>query len=183
MRHQLGRFFSSIPVMIGLTIAAPMMTARAADITVTMSRATQDGTGASLGTVVISDTDGGASFKLSLHGLVPGPHGFQVHENDNCGPTFISGIRIPAGAAGGHFDPDLTGKHLGPLGDGHLGDLPVLDVEPNGTANQTLIAPRIKDINVLKGHALVIHTGGDNYKDTPNLDGGGGGRFACGLIE
>lgn len=178
MRHQIGRLVSAIPVMMAL-----MASARAADITVTMLKATQDGTGASLGTVVISDTDAGASFKLSLHGLVPGSHGFQVHENDNCGPTFISGIRIPAGAAGAHFDPDNTGKHLGPLGDGHLGDLPVLTVAPDGTAKETLTAPRIKDIDVLKGHALVIHTGGDNYKDSPNLDGGGGGRFACGVIE
>jgi len=164
----------------GMTLTAP---ARADELTVTMHKVTQDGTGDAIGTVTISSTDGGASFKLDLHGLPSGPHGFHVHENDNCGPTMMSGVRIPAGAAGGHLDPDYTGKHEGPAGQGHLGDLPVLDAAANGTATQTLVAPRIKDIGILKKRALIIQTGGDNYSDTPNRDGGGGGRFACGEIE
>jgi Cu-Zn family superoxide dismutase len=152
-------------------------------LTVTMHKATQDGTGEALGTVVISATKDGATFNLHLHGLPPGPHGFHVHENANCSPTFLYGVRIPAGAAGGHFDPDETGKHAGPMGDGHLGDLPVLEVQSDGTATRTLTAPRIKSIDVLRGHSLIIHIGGDNYSDSPSLLGGGGGRLACGLVE
>jgi Cu-Zn family superoxide dismutase len=167
-------------LVVTLLLAATQ--ARADDITVKMSKATQNGAGDAIGTVTISDTDKGATFKLALHGLPPGTHGFHVHENGNCGPTIYSGILIPAGAAGGHFDPDHTGKHLGPNGEGHLGDLPVMEVETDGTTSQTLTAPRIKDIDDLKGRALVINVGGDNYKDTPLLDGGGGGRIACGLI-
>jgi Cu-Zn family superoxide dismutase len=167
-------------LVVTLLLAATQ--ARAEDITVKMLKATQSGTSDSIGTVTISDTDKGATFKLSLHGLPPGTHGFHVHENGNCGPTFYSGILIPAGAAGGHFDPDHTGKHLGPTGDGHLGDLPVMEVEATGTTDQTLTAPRIKAIEDLKGRSLVINVGGDNYKDTPLLDGGGGGRIACGVI-
>ncbi len=34
------------------------------------------------------------------------------------------GKAVAAGAAGGHYDPQHTGKHEGPLGAGHLGDLP-----------------------------------------------------------
>jgi Cu-Zn family superoxide dismutase len=175
--------------LVGGSILATMMAAGAgapslaADITVKMLKATQDGTGESLGTVTISDSDAGASFKLALHGLAPGQHGFHVNENDNCGPTRMNGVRIPAGAAGGHYDPDFTGKHAGPLGDGHLGDLPVIEAEKDGSATETVVAPRIKDIETLKGHALIIQIGGDNYKDTPYLGGGGGGRFACGSIE
>jgi len=157
--------------------------ARAADITVKMFKATPNGTGDALGTVTISDTDKGASFKLALHGLPPGTHGFHVHENGTCGPTIYTGILIPAGAAGGHYDPDHTGKHLGPNGEGHLGDLPVLEIDGKGAADQTLLAPRIKNIGDLKGLSLVINIGGDNYSDTPRLDGGGGGRIACGLIQ
>jgi Cu-Zn family superoxide dismutase len=92
-------------------------------------------------------------------------------------------VRIPGGAAGSHLDPDHTGKHEGPSGAGHLGDLPVLDVQADGTANQTLTAPRLKNVDVLKGRALMIHAGGDNYADAPAQLGGGGGRFACGVIE
>jgi Cu-Zn family superoxide dismutase len=171
--------------LVGLILLATIITppARAADLTVTMNKATQDGTGVSLGTIIISDTDGGAAFKLALHGLPPGPHGFMVHENANCGPTFLNGIRIPGGAAGGVLDPDNVGKHAGPMGDGYLGDLPLIVVDPDGTAKQTLTAPRIKSTDVLKGHALIIHTGGDNYSDSPSLLGGSGGRISCGLVE
>jgi Cu-Zn family superoxide dismutase len=168
-----------------LAVLATMtaLPALAADLTVTMRKATQDGTGESLGTIIVAAGADGATFKLNLHGLPPGPHGFHVHQNANCGPTFLNGVRIPAGAAGSHLDPDETGKHEGPMGEGHLGDLPVLDVEANGTATQTLTAPRIKSTDTLKGHALIIHIGGDNYSDSPSLLGGGAGRFACGLVE
>jgi Cu-Zn family superoxide dismutase len=175
----------AIATALGLTVlfAAIAVPARAAEVTVTMKRATQDGTGDSLGTITILSSDVGATFQLDLHGLPPGMHGFHVHENDNCGPTFMGGVRIPAGAAGDHFDPANTGKHAGPLGDGHLGDLPVIEVGASGTAKQAVTAPRVKDIEALKKHALVIQIGGDNYSDSPARDGGGGGRFACGVIE
>jgi Cu-Zn family superoxide dismutase len=179
MKHSSGTALCLM--MMATAIALPAL---AADLTVTMRKATQDGTSDALGTVTITaDATTGASFKLNLHGLPPGPHGFQVHENANCGPTMMFGVRIPAGAAGDHFDPDNTGVHQGPMGEGHLGDLPVLVVAADGTANQTLVAPRIKNPDILKGHALIIHIGGDNYSDSPARGGGGGGRFACGLAE
>jgi len=59
----------------------------------------------------------------------------------------------------------------------------VIEVGAGGTAKQVLTAPRIRDIEVLKKHALIIQIGGDNYSDSPARDGGGGGRFACGVIE
>lgn len=173
---------SGIMYLAALTMAVALP-ARAADLTVTMLKATQDGTGAALGTIVVSTSDAGAAFKLNLHGLPPGAHGFIVHENANCSPTFLNGVRIPAGAAGGPLDPDETYKHAGPAGDGYLGDLPVLTVDAAGTTTQTVVAPRIKDLTVLKGHALIIHIGGDNYSDSPSLMGGTGGRLACGLVE
>ncbi|MDR3534715.1 MAG: superoxide dismutase [Cu-Zn] SodC [Rhodopila sp.] len=178
MKHPIG--YTLCLALMASAIALPTM---AADLTVKMQKAIQDGTGEDLGTITIANSSGGATFKLDLHGLPPGPHGFHVHENANCGPTLLNGVRIPAGAAGSHFDPEHTGKHEGPTGEGHLGDLPVLDVAANGTASQTLTAPRIKDIDTLKGHSLIIHIGGDNYSDTPSVLGGGGGRFACGVIE
>ena len=185
MKHSTG---CSLTLM-AMTMALPALVvslarpAMAADTTVTMHKATQEGPGESVGTIVISSAADGVSLKLDLHGLPPGPHGFHVHENGSCGPTMMNGTRIPGGAAGGHFDPDHANKHEGPAGAGHMGDLPLLTAEPDGTATQTLTAPRIKDISVLKGHALMIHQGGDNYADTPSPLGGGGGRFACGVVE
>jgi Cu-Zn family superoxide dismutase len=177
MQHPVRGWFGS--AVIAMAFAAPAM---AADITVQMHKATQDGTGESIGTVTISETDAGTALKLDLHGLPPGQHGFHVHENANCGPTLLNGVRIPAGAAGSHLDPEHTGKHQGPMGEGHLGDLPAIEADASGKAAATLVAGRIKDLDTLKGHALIIHAGGDNYQDSPLPLGGGGSRFACGTI-
>jgi len=85
-------------------------------------------------------------------------------------------------AAGGHLDPAKTGKHLGPYGDGHLGDLPPLVVDADGTAMLPVLAPRLK-VKDLKGRSIMIHAGGDNYSDQPKPLGGGGARVACGVIK
>jgi len=61
--------------------------------------------------------------------------------------------------------------------------LPVLEVLPDGSVTKTLIAPRIMDIELLRGHTLMIHAGGDNYSDEPAPLGGGGVRIACGVIR
>jgi Cu-Zn family superoxide dismutase len=178
MKHPIG-------TAIGLTLvlSAIASPAWAADLTVTMRKATQDGTSDTLGTITVTASSAGATFELDLHGLPPGLHGFHVHENDTCGPTMMGGIRIPAGAAGDHLDPDNIGKHTGPLGDGHLGDLPLIEAGTNGIAKLSVTAPRIKDIEVLHKRSLVIQIGGDNYGDSPARNGGGGGRFACGVIQ
>jgi len=57
-----------------------------------------------------------------------------------------------------------------------------LDVAADGTARANLTAPRIKDVSVLKGKALILHAGGDTYSEPPP-NGGGGARFACGVLE
>jgi Cu-Zn family superoxide dismutase len=179
MKHPAG-YALCLTLVAAMAVAVPAL---AADITVVMRKVTQEGTSTDIGTIVISGSEAGATLKLNLHGLPPGPHGFHVHENGNCSPTLMNGTRIPGGAAGSHLDPDHTYEHEGPTGEGHLGDLPVLVAEPDGTATQTLTAPRIKDIDALKLRALVIHAGGDTYSDSPNPLGGGGGRIACGVIE
>jgi Cu-Zn family superoxide dismutase len=55
-------------------------------------------------------------------------------------------------------------------------------VAADGTVKASLTAPRIKDVTALRGHALMLHAGGDNYTDTPPL-GGGGARLACGVLN
>jgi Cu-Zn family superoxide dismutase len=156
--------------------------ATATELRAEMHRATPSGPGDAVGTVTIADGPQGAVVKANLKGLPPGPHGFHVHENGSCQPATANGETVPAGAAGGHFDPHDTGTHAGPQGDGHLGDLPVLRVAANGEATETLTTPRIKDVSVLRGKALMIHAGGDTYSDQPAL-GGGGARLACGVLQ
>lgn len=155
----------------------------AAEAHATMRLATPAGVGEPVATVTISDSTGGAVFKLALKGLPPGTHGFHVHERGSCDASMANGQPVPAGAAGGHLDPAGTGKHEGPSGSGHLGDLPAVQVASDGTADETLTAPRITDVSALKGRALMIHVGGDTYSDQPLPLGGGGARLACGAIE
>ena len=75
-----------------------------------------------------------------------------------------------------------TGVHEGPHGNGHLGDLPLLTVDPDGTATTITWAPR-PTLQQLKRTSIMVHAKGDNFSDTPVSLGGGGGRLACGILQ
>jgi Cu-Zn family superoxide dismutase len=100
----------------------------------------------------------------------------------NCGPAMKDGKMQAGLAAGGHYDPHATGKHEGPKGDGHRGDLPVLNVDAKGNATEMMHAFRLS-VEAVRGRAFVIHEGGDNYSDQPKPLGGGGARIACGVVS
>lgn len=163
-----------------LGLAAPAL---ADGITIPMALATKDGSADKIGQVSVSQTNYGLVFTPELEGLKPGIHGFHVHEKPDCDPAEKEGKVTPAGAAGGHLDPEKTGKHGFPWGDGHLGDLPALYVGADGTATTPVLAPRLKSLDQVRGRALMIHEGGDNHSDHPEPLGGGAGRIACGVIE
>ena len=146
-----------------------------------MHALTAEGLGARIGTVRVTETSYGTLFTPDLVNLAPGLHGFHLHTEGNCGPGEKGGKMVPGLAAGGHYDPAGTGKHKGPYGDGHLGDLPALYVDEKGRAAHPVLAPRVK-LADLKGRALIIHAGGDNYSDQPDPMGGGGARVACGVF-
>lgn len=156
--------------------------AQAASEKVEMKLATPQGAGESIGTVTLEETPYGITFTPALHALPAGIHGFHVHAKGSCEPQSKEGKIVPAGAAGGHLDPSGSGKHLGPWQNGHLGDLPALFVTDDGMATYPVLAPRIKKLSEIKGKALMIHMGGDNHSDMPKPLGGGGDRFACGVI-
>jgi Cu-Zn family superoxide dismutase len=169
---------------VALLVGAMGGLAAAADLTAEMHLTTPEGPGAAIGVVTISEGADGAVFTADLTGLPPGDHGFHVHANGDCGPsTNAEGQIVPAGAAGGHWDPADSKAHHGPTGEGHLGDLPVLVVAADGTAKGSVTAPRITDLAQIRGLALMIHGGGDNYSDQPAPLGGGGPRIACGIIQ
>jgi Cu-Zn family superoxide dismutase len=157
--------------------------AHAATVEVPVNLATDKGDGKTIGTVTITETPYGLEFTPNLEGLEPGIHGFHIHENPSCAPTEKDGKVTLAGAAGGHFDPAKAGKHLGPYADGHLGDLPALYVTADGKATYPVLAPRIKQLSEIQGHAIMVHVGGDNHSDQPLPLGGGGVRLACGIIK
>lgn len=151
-------------------------------LTVSMFKIDANGVGAEIGTLMLMDSRGGLRIVPALGSLPPGPHGFHLHENPNCGPAMKDG-RMQAGlAAGPHYDPNATGKHAGPQGNGHRGDLPVLNVDANGNATETMNALHLS-VNDVRGRAFVVHEGGDNFADQPKPLGGGGARIACGTVS
>lgn len=142
---------------------------------------TAQGIGNAVGRIQFTDTAQGLQIQTQLKQLPSGPRGFHIHENPSCAPAEKDGKMVAALSAGGHFNPYQMPNHGTPL-TGHLGDLPFLLVETDGTAQRTLIAPRLKVKDIL-GRAVMIHAGGDNYSDHPKPLGGGGDRIACGVIQ
>lgn len=136
--------------------------------------------GKDIGTANLTQTDNGVKIDLKLHDLAPGVHGIHIHEVGICEkPKFES--------AGAHFNP--TKKQHGydnPKGY-HLGDLPNLQVESDGTVDvefttkdfslNTGIENSVFDEN---GSAFIVHEDKDDYKTDPS--GNSGGRIACGVI-
>lgn len=199
---------------VSIVAAVAAFAAQAAEKSIPVNAISANGVGMALGTILAKDTPQGLLLTPDLKQVgQPGPHGFHLHERGDCGPGPGADGRLAAGmAAGGHYDPEKTGRHHGPYGmnsqmmDGHMmgdhrmgdhrrgmtprrgamgghrGDLPPLVVNDDGTATLPVLAPQLK-VSDLAGKALMIHAGGDNYSDQPAPLGGGGARIACGVIR
>lgn len=175
MKHHLAR-------LCGGVLLAVSAAAGAADHAVTLNVLSEAGPGAGVGTVTLSETAHGVVLTPALKGLTPGLHGFHVHEKGSCATSQNDGKAVPGGGAGPHYDPDKSGKHGAPWGNGHRGDLPALYVDADGNAANPVLAPRLK-LAELSGRALMVHAGGDNHADHPAPLGGGGARVVCGVIK
>ena len=166
-----------------LIVALLLATGQAmADLSIPMFKVDENGVGSQVGKVEVSNSPYGLVFTPDLKGVAPGVHGFHVHQNPSCDAAEQNGKKVAALGAGGHYDPQGTGKHGTPWGDGHLGDLPALYVDAHGNATQPVLAPRLKESD-LAGRSLMSHAGGDNHADHPAPLGGGGARLVCGVIK
>ena len=128
------------------------------------------------GVLEFSELRGITSVTGTVTGLKPNaPHGFHVHEKGDCStPDFSS--------AGGHFNP--TNQPHGAHGSGlhHLGDMPQLMADANGTAkvsfnSQTL---KLRGVNSIIGKSVIVHRDPDDVNHQPV--GNAGPRLACGVI-
>lgn len=145
---------------------------------------TSAGQGQKIGRISFTDSQSGLVINVDLKNLPSGEHGFHIHENPDCGAMADANGKLqPALKAGGHYDPDKTGHHMGPNNpNGHRGDLPALVVAPDGTVKTSFIVQNL-EVQEIKNRSIMIHAGGDNYSDEPAALGGGGARIACGVIK
>lgn len=137
------------------------------------SAALLDGTGAEVGTVVLTeDARGSLHVNVKVAGMSRGEHGIHIHAVGACTPTFA--------AAGGHHNP------LGQLHGAHAGDLPNLSVNRagQGTLNTMTDAATLSagPVSVFDadGASVVVHAEADDFVGQPA--GNSGARIACGVI-
>ncbi|HBN10085.1 MAG TPA: superoxide dismutase [Cyanobacteria bacterium UBA8530] len=122
----------------------------------------------------------GVRISLEVSHLAPGLHGIHIHDVGRCDPPDFT-------TAGAHFNPDGR-RHglLNPQGP-HAGDLPNLNVGPDGKAKAEFLAPLVtlgpgpNSLFKPQGTSLVIHSGPDDERSDPA--GNSGSRIACGVIE
>jgi len=189
MRSSNFRSYAAAALGVGALVAAGAATPALADhhmkgdapMAVRADVMTAEGEPA--GRVVFEQTEHGVVVKARLMNLDPGEHGFHIHETGACRPDFQ--------AAGGHYDP-LRAKH-GFESDGgyHVGDLPNIIVEADGTAAADFFAPQLTlspqednrypfTLDDVDGSAIMVHAKGDDYQARP--PGSTGERVACGVI-
>lgn len=143
---------------------------------VTMYNSSDD----SIGTATFAEQPDGVQVKVTLEGLKPGLHGIHVHEYPKCeSPDFKS--------AGNHLAPGGEEHGLMHPEGSHLGDLPNIEVGPDGTVDAELMvngATLMDDKNSLlksDGTSLVVHEKQDDGVSQPGGDSGK--RIACGVIS
>uniref|UniRef100_A0A0H5R428 Superoxide dismutase [Cu-Zn] n=1 Tax=Spongospora subterranea TaxID=70186 RepID=A0A0H5R428_9EUKA len=134
------------------------------------------------GLVTLQQTAEGAPTTItgSVRGLVPGQHGFHVHE--------FGDISQGCTSAGGHFNPH--GKTHGAPTDveRHTGDLGNITANADGVADINITDNQIAlmGANNVMGRAFVVHENVDDLgkggHPLSKTTGNAGGRLACGII-
>lgn len=141
----------------------------------------RDVDGKPVGTVELTEEEDALRIMVDAKNLPEGLHGFHFHEKGVCeAPDFES--------AGGHFNPTGAIHGLDHEEGPHAGDLPNLEVGPDGTVkeeffvdNLTLLAGEENTLYTESGTSLIIHAEADDGKTQPS--GNSGSRIACGVIE
>jgi len=147
---------------------------------VEMHRTGTGGVGQFLGRITVKNTMikiGGRDepallLKPNLIGLSPGAHAFHIHEYPNCGPKEKDGVMVPGLAAGAHlFAQHIEGSEMVTYSS-HLGTLPNVIVDTDGSATEAVIAPRLA-LADLVNRSIIIHASPD----------GNSARIVCGVFK
>lgn len=136
--------------------------------------------GKKVGEATLTEAKNGVQIKLTAQGLSPGRHGFHIHEIGKCEvPDFKT--------AGAHFNPFKREHGFKNTKGPHAGDLPNLEVAPNGKVDTEIFASLVtlqegkpNSLLDMDGSALVIHDKVDDYTTDPS--GNSGDRIICGVV-
>jgi Cu-Zn family superoxide dismutase len=155
----------------------------------------KDPSGGDVGTATIVKSGGHLELTVDAHALKPGFHGLHIHQVGKCEANSVA----PTDGAPGNFLS--AGGHL-QVGDPHAmpasGDLTSLEAGQDGTAHLVTTTDAVT-LDDIKGKALIIHAGADNFGNIPSrytqaaggaagpdaetvATGDAGARVACGVI-
>lgn len=131
------------------------------------------------GTATLTAMPLGVLVEVDATGLPPDAWvAIHVHERGACDPA--GGHE----SAGGHFNPSGVSHGFAVEGGPHAGDMPNIHTNAEGAAKAQIFNPLIvldEGENAVRGRALIIHAGADDYTTQPS--GGAGDRLACGVID
>jgi Cu-Zn family superoxide dismutase len=155
--------------------------------TVDVKAISTQGVGKPLGTLTLSEVDGGVSFAPKLSGFAPGKHAFHVHQKPDCGPAMSNGRPVAGLAAGPHYagPPSAMAGH-GDMNMQHgmamamAGDLPELVADSSGAITGAVTKKGLT-LDELHGRSVMIHQYGEK-PDDPKHPAGGGARIACAVL-
>lgn len=157
-----------------LASVAPFSAPLADQTKIELNAVNDKGSGASVGSVTVSDSEHGLILAFDLQELQPGPHRFNIHTSPNCEPGEIEGKIRAAGAAGPRWNIDSGANDFAVI---------YIQVDEDGALpyQRSLVAPGLT-VSDLKGHSLVVHGHRDNYRYEEKLEDGRGPRVACGVL-
>lgn len=138
-----------------------------------------DRSGTETGRAHLTAGNDGVLFEVEVSGLTPRKWvALHIHETGAC--DHADGHA----SAGGHFNPDGREHGFAAANGPHAGDLPNQYVGEDGVmrAHVHTTMVRLDDAERgIRGRALVVHAGSDDYRTDPA--GGAGDRLACAVIK
>lgn len=128
-----------------------------------------------MGTVRFEVVEKGIRVVADISGLIPGKHGFHIHEYGDCSSDDGS-------SAGGHFNPAGMPHSMPSSDKRHVGDLGNIEADSNGNAHLDYVDTMISfgGPNSVIGRGVIVHEKEDDLKTQPT--GNAGARLACGVI-
>jgi len=138
-----------------------------------------DENGKQNGDATLTQTPAGVLIAINVTGLPASKWvAFHVHQTGTCDAM------THFDSAGGHFNPtEAEHGYLSAKGP-HAGDMPNQLVGTDGVLHAQVLNPLVslgEGANAIRGRALMIHAGEDDYKSQPA--GNAGARLACAVIE